>query len=192
MTLKELLGTEYKEGMTLEEVSTALAGITFPSDQSAEIEKLRGLVSKANSEAKTYKDKLSAKMSEEEKAASEQAELLATMKAELDAYKQKDAINENTRSLLSLGYDEALAEQTAKAMYEGDMKTVMANHKAFIDGVKANVKSEILADTPAPKGGADKPVATVTREQFDKMGFVEMMNFKNENPELYAEFTKGD
>lgn len=191
MTIKELLGKSYKEGMTLEEIETALESIELPTDQSSEIDKLKNQLSKANSEAKGYKDKLAEKMSDEEKAAEQQKELMENLQKELDAYKQKDAINENTKGLLSLGYDEALAEATAKAMYEGDLKTVLANQKKFIESVKADVKSDILKNTPTPSGGEQKP-NTVTKDQFLAMSYSQMLSFQKENPELFDEFTKGE
>jgi chromosome segregation ATPase len=191
MTIKELLGKNWKEGMSVEDIDKALESFTMPEDMTSEVDKLRNQLSKANSEAKSYKDKLNEKLTDEEKAREERDKEIADIRAELEAYKQKDAVNENIKSLLSLGYDEALAENTAKAMVAGDLKTVFANQKTFIESVKAGVKSEVLKDTPTPSGGTAN-VPAVTKEQFDKMGFTEMMEFQHNNPELYNEYTKGD
>ena len=191
MTIKELLGKNWKEGMSVEDIDKALESFTMPEDMTSEVDKLRNQLSKANSEAKSYKDKLNEKLTDEEKAREERDKEIADIKAELEAYKQKDAVNENIKSLLSLGYDEALAENTAKAMVAGDLKTVFANQKTFIESVKAGVKSEVLKDPPTPSGGTAN-VPAVTKEQFDKMGFTEMMEFQHNNPELYNEYTKGD
>ena len=64
MTLQELLKDRYKEGMTVEEIETALNDFTLPEDKSAEIEKLKNAVSKANSEAAEHKRKLRATLSD--------------------------------------------------------------------------------------------------------------------------------
>ena len=51
MTIKELLGNAYKEGMTLEEVETALLSVNLPqSDNGSELDRLRAALTKANSE----------------------------------------------------------------------------------------------------------------------------------------------
>ena len=54
MNIKDLLGDAYKEGMSLEEIETALKGISMPEDNSAEVERLRTALSKSNSEAADY------------------------------------------------------------------------------------------------------------------------------------------
>ena len=54
MTIKELLGDAYKDGMTIEEIETALENVSMPEDNSAEIERLKNALSKSNSEAAGY------------------------------------------------------------------------------------------------------------------------------------------
>lgn len=62
MNIKDLLKDSYKDGMTLEEIETALADIELPSDGSGDVERLRAPLSKSNSEAADYKRQLRAKM----------------------------------------------------------------------------------------------------------------------------------
>ena len=81
MDLKELLGDNYKDGMTVDEISEALKGITMPKDNSAEIAKLKESVSKANSEASQYKKELNAKLSDDERKAKEDAEKWEPLKS---------------------------------------------------------------------------------------------------------------
>ena len=52
MKLNVLLGDAYKEGMTADEIISALEKVADPS---AEVEKLRNAVTKANGEAAEYK-----------------------------------------------------------------------------------------------------------------------------------------
>lgn len=55
--------------------------------------------------------------------------------------------------------------------------------------VEKETTSNLLKKTPRPNGGGedDKPV---TKEDFDKMTYSEMLNFSKTNPDLYAEFMK--
>ncbi len=55
--------------------------------------------------------------------------------------------------------------------------------------VEKETTSNLLKNTPRPNGGSDddKPV---TKEDFDKMTYSEMLKFSETNPDLYAEFMK--
>ena len=56
------------------------------------------------------------------------------------------------------------------------------------DFVEKETTSKLLKNTPSPQTGADDKV--VTKEDFDKMTYSEMMNFMKESPELYKEYMK--
>ena len=188
MTLKELLGDAFKEDLTVDDISTALAGISFP-DQASEIEKLKSLVSKANSEAAGYKKQLQERMTEEEKQKAETEEKWTQMEQKLAQLEKDKAVGENTRDLLALGYDEALAVETAQAMYENNWAKVKENQKKHQDARDQKLRAELLQQTPAPQGGNQTP-DVVTKEQFAKMDFVEMMKLHETNPELYKSLTE--
>ena len=53
--------------------------------------------------------------------------------------------------------------------------------------IKAMAEKAIMNNPKLPGGASPKPV---TREQFDAMGYKEMVQFKAEHPELYAEYMK--
>ena len=56
------------------------------------------------------------------------------------------------------------------------------------DYVEKETTSKLLKNTPSPQTGVDDKV--VTKDDFDKMTYSEMMNFMNESPELYKEYMK--
>ena len=68
MKLSVLLGDAYKDGMTADEIISAIEKVADPN---AEIEKLRNAVTKANGEAAEYKKQLKAKRTDDENAAQE-------------------------------------------------------------------------------------------------------------------------
>lgn len=82
MKLNVLLGDAYKEGMTADEIISALEKVADPN---AEVEKLRNAVTKANGEAAEYKKQLKAKRTDDENAAQEQADKLAEMQKQIEA-----------------------------------------------------------------------------------------------------------
>lgn len=195
MDLKELLGDAYKEGMTAEEIATALAAVDFPKPDpvpadNADIERMKAAVSKANSEAADYKKQLKARMTEDEQKEAERAAKEAERDALLESLQKDKTVSETTAQLLGLGYEAGLANETAKAMAEGDTTKVFANQKKHLEAVEKKLRSDILKDTPKPETG--KGSESTTKEQFESMGYTARVKFFEENPELYNEYTGGN
>ena len=85
MNIKDLLKDAYKEGMTIEEINAALEGIEMPTDNSAEVERLKNALTKSNSEAADYKKQLRDKMSAEEAKAKEDSDKFEELQGKYDA-----------------------------------------------------------------------------------------------------------
>lgn len=190
MNIKDLLKDAYKEGMTVGEIETALAGIELPTDNSAEIERLKNALSKSNSEAADFKKQLREKMTADEIKAKEDAEKQEKLQSDYDALVKKVTISENKAKLLALGYEDKLANETAEAMANGELDKVFANQKKHLEAVEKKIRQDILKDTPKPDGG--NTGTTITKEQFDAMGYTERLKVFNENPEIYKEYTGGN
>lgn len=188
LTLKELLGESYKDGMTAEEIDTALASVTLPADETSkkEIERLTTALSKSNTEAADYKRKLREKQTEEEKQKEEQAAQFAAMQSELEQLRKDKVIATNKSQFIALGYEEALATESAQAMADGDTAKVFANQKKFLDAQREKIKAELMKGTPNPPpgGGAD----TITKEVYRTMTLDEKQKLARENPTLYQKF----
>ncbi len=187
MTLKELLGDSYKDGMTPGEIEAALASIQLPTD-TKEVERLQKALTKSNSEAADYKRKLQEKQTEEERAEAERAEKTRAMEEELNTLKTQKAVADNKAQFLALGYDDALATETAEAMVQGDMTKVFANQKKHQEAQRAALEAELLAKTPTPPAGDGTD--TMTKEKFAKLGYEDRVKLFNENPTLYNELAK--
>ena len=156
MNIKDLLKDAYKEGMSVEDIEKALEGIELPTDNSAEIERLRNALSKSNSEAADYKKQLRDKMSDDERKAKEDAEKMDDLQSKYDALLKESTISKNKARLLGLGYDDALATEVAEAMAEGDNERVFAAQKKHLDSVEKKIRADVLKDTPKPTGGSGK------------------------------------
>jgi hypothetical protein len=189
MTFKDLLKDTYKEGMTLEEIETALESITLPTDSSAEIDKLKTALSKSNSEAADFKRQLREKLSADELKAKEDAEKQEKLQHDYDELLKKVTVTENKAQLLAIGYDDALATETAEAMVNGDIAKVFVNQKKHIDAVEKKVRSELTKGTPKPNGGNSG--VGITKEDFSKMTYSERVKVYEENPDAYNELTNG-
>lgn len=190
MTIKDLLNDAYKEGMTLEEIEAALAGITLPTDGSDEIARLKKALDNSNSEAANYKKQLREKMSADEVKAREEAERVEELQKKYDALLRESTISKHKARLLALGYEEALATETAEAMATGDVDKVFTNQQRHIAAVEKKVRADILRDTPKPTGGNGSE--TITKETFAKMSVQEQYKFSVEHPEEYRKLYGGN
>jgi hypothetical protein len=190
MNIKDLLKDAYKEGMTLDDINAALEGIELPTDNSAEVERLRNALSKSNSEAADYKKQLREKMSAEELKAKEDAEKWDELIKERDALLREKTIAGHKANYLALGYEEKLAAETAEAMANGELDKVFANQKKHIEAVEKKVRADVMKVTPRPEGGTGSE--TMTKEKFSKMSIAEQHKYSVEHPEEYKKLYGGN
>jgi small-conductance mechanosensitive channel len=190
MKLKDLLKDAYQEGMSVEDITKALEEIELPADNSEEIDRLRNALSKSNSEAADYKKQLRERLSAEELKAKEDAEKWEQIEKERDALLREKTVSTNKAKLLALGYEEALADDTAEAMANGELDKVFANQKKHLDNVEKKIRSEILKDTPKPDGGSSSE--TMTKEKLRGMSAQERYKYSVEHPEEYKQIYGGN
>jgi hypothetical protein len=153
--LSDLLGEAYKEGMTEEEISTALQTAGAGQSNTAELDKLKAQLSKANSEAADYKKQLRGKQTADEAAAAEQKAAMDKLTQENADLKRSFALSDKKAKLIAMGYDEKLADSTAVAMVDGDMDTVMANQAKFNESREKAIQAELMKKTPRPAAGSE-------------------------------------
>ena len=153
--LSDLLGDGYREGMTEDEISTALESAKVGVSNGSEINNLRQALSKANSEAADYKKQLRSRQTAEEAAAAEQKTLMDQLAQENKDLKRSIAISDKTAQLLGIGYGAELASATALAMIDGDLDTVIKNQSTFLETQKQNILAERMKNTPRPVSGAE-------------------------------------
>ena len=175
--------------MTPEEKVKAFESFNIPDpDYSGYVKK--DVFDKTASELAQTKKDLKARMTEEEVAKAEHEAELNKYKEQALSLQREKNISENKAKFLSLGYDDTLAGETAEALENGDFATVFKNQQVVIENVKKIAKGEAMASTPAPAGKATDGSKTISKAQFDAMGYKERVDFLNTNPELYAEYTK--
>ena len=138
--------------MSAEDKLKALEAFEY-DDNAAEVERLKGAVSKANSEAAEWKKKHNELLTEDERKKQEDADALANMKKELDELRKDKTVSEFKAKLIAQGYDEALASDTAQAMADGDTAKVFANQGKFLEDYAKKVKADAMKKTPKPPAG---------------------------------------
>ena len=154
------------------------------ADNSAELERMKNAVSKANSEAAAWKKKHNELLGEEERKKQEQADHLAQVEKELADLRKEKTVSEYAAKFLGMGYEESLAKETAQAMADGDTEKVFANQVKFNDALKKAAIADKLKNTPRPGVGSDggtvmtlKKLRTLPDEEYEK--------FATEHPEEY-------
>ena len=91
---------------------------------------------------------------------------------------------------LAIGYDEALADATAKALADGDTAKVFANQKKFLETHDKSLKADLLKKTPAPPAGDGG--STMTLDKLRKMSPQERFEYSEKNPEEYKKLYGGN
>ena len=139
-----------------EEARTAILGMEFADapDMSGYVAK--EVFDKKAAETAELNRKLKAQMSEEEKTAAERDAKWAEMEAKLAELEREKLESGYRAEFLALGYDEALAAETAKALAEGDTAKVFANQKKAAEQAAKKMRDELLKGDPFPGGATGK------------------------------------
>lgn len=155
----------------------------------AENGKLKQSVTNASSDASKWKKQYQEKLSAEEKASQEQAEQYAAMQAELAELRTKERVASYTGELVApgIGMDAETAKAVAEALNAGETDKVFDGIRQFIIAHDKALQESAIRNNQTLQGGKATG-STVTKADFDKMGYREMVEFKQSNPELYETY----
>ena len=175
--------------MSAEDKLKALEGFDIPDpDYSGYVKK--DVFDKTASELAGVKKQLKDKMTDDEAAKQKEQEEREELQSKYDKLLRESEISKHKATLLGLGYDVKMADETAEAMADGDMEKVFANQKKHLDSVEKRVRADALKDTPKPTPDGDSK--TMTLEKFRKLSPAERAAFFEEHPEEYKELYGGN
>lgn len=155
----------------------------------AENAKLKREKDKASSDAAKYKKEAMANKSESEQRAIEKAEADAKIQEELAELRKESAINKFEKNFVALGYSEEMAKQAAEAQYEGNNDILFQLQKKFLTEKEKSIKAQLMKTMPAPSIGNDDSIS-VTKEEFNAMGYKERLDLANKHPRVYEQLVK--
>ena len=190
MKFKDLLKDAYKEGMTLEEIETALADVEFPTNQTAEVERLKAALSKSNSENAEWKKKHREALSEEERKSQEVADELKQLREQNEKLVRESNLSKHKAKFLGMGYDEALAGEAAVAMVDGDMEKLFSYQQKHQEAFEKKIRADAMKGTKKPVG--DQGNGGMTLENLRKMSAQERYEFSQKNPDEYKALYGGN
>lgn len=147
---------------------------------------------KTASELAEMKRKHNAMLSEEEKKKQAAEEELTTLRARVEEMEKKELVSGHKAQFLALGYDEALATETAQAMADGDTAKVFANQKKFLESHDKAYKAQLMGKNSTPPAGGSGDGGAMTLEKFRKMSPAERYEFSTKNPEEYKNLYGGN
>lgn len=128
-----------------------------------------------------------AKMNEEQKYAYE----LEQREAAIAEKEKQLALAENKNEASKILAEKGLSLSLVDFVVAEDAETMNSNiqllDKAFKQSVKEEVEKRLASKTPTKSLPLDK---TMTKEQFNKLGYQDLMKLKTENPEIYNEMIK--
>lgn len=146
------------EAMSAEEKVNALLGMDIPDpvDLSGYVKK-DVFDAKASEAAKLSKD-LKARMSDEENAKADAQKAMEELQDKYNDLLKSSTIANHTAKYLALpGYDEALARETAEALFNGDMDKVFSNQQKANAAYEKQLKAEQTRNLPRPDGSGGEP-----------------------------------
>lgn len=195
MTLKELLGDDYKDEMTVEEIETALADKTFvdpstlPKSVTKDVfDKTASELAKVKKELKSLQEK---SMTDEEKL---QAEIEKAKETQANYAKELAKLTAK-EIFVSAGLKEDDYSPILEVVVTEDSEITKSRAQSMVDlivaqkeAVEKSVKAELLKSTKRPPGGAGGK--TVTQKQFDEMGWRERTELKQKDPELFKQLSQ--
>ena len=144
---------------------------------------------KTASELAAKKKELRDKLTDDEAAKQKEQEERESMQRELDALRRESVVSKNKARLVALGYEEALADETAEAMADGKIEKVFANQKKHLEAFEKRVRAEALKNTPKPTPDGDGK--TMTLKTLREMSPADRLKFSQEHPEEYKELYIG-
>lgn len=178
MDLKATLGESYKEGMTFEEVTAALATVNLVDPATATANTIpKATFDKTASELAAAKKALATKMTEDELS----AQSVKDLQDKYAALEKETTVSKNANQFLELGYEAPLALSAATALANGDHAGVFEAQKRFIAAKEIKLRAEIMNSNPKPPAGLP-PVTGMTKEKFQALSYIDQNKFASENP----------
>ena len=187
-TIREILGTAYKEGITFAEIEEATKAMNL-ADLSGGGYVSLGKYNALLQERDDYKTKYTDTLTEAQKA--EQAAL--EREKEVKSIMRENSINRFSKKLSSTIKDETALNEVATLMADGKFEEALEKQTAYLATYNANLENEIkerlMQTNPQanPQGGG---AGEVTAEVFAKMGVAERTKLYKDNPELYQKLTQ--
>ncbi|MBP7319516.1 MAG: hypothetical protein KA953_00475 [Lachnospiraceae bacterium] len=189
--LETLLGEDYHEGMSEDEIAEALEKKSSVKPEPAknvqpseDVVKLKKLLSEANSQAADFKKKYNSTLSEQQQKELEAEEEKKSLMDELGKYKHAKEVSEASAQFIEMGMDKSFADDTAENLTSGNFNNVIKNYKTFfnqrLEDEKKKAKAAMMDSFNKPAAGSGSE--TMTKEKFNKLSYSDQVEYTKTNP----------
>lgn len=152
------------EEMTPEEKLLALENYEFDTSEldslRLENKKSKDLITKYTGEISALKKEKNSTLSEAELKAAVQEEAFQELQKKYDEILKSSTKSAYVAKYVELGYDKALAEETAQALVDGDLDKVFANGEKYKAQLEKTFKADALKATPKPQSNGSPQFKT--------------------------------
>lgn len=154
------------EEMTPEEKVAALESMEVDVDENEltklreDLKKNKDLITKYTGEISALKKEKNSSLSEAELEKQRQAEEFQELQRKYDDILKSSTKATYTAKYIELGYDKALAEETAQALVDGDLDKVFANGEKYKGNLEKQFKADALKANPKPQSNGGQKYTT--------------------------------
>lgn len=182
MTIQEILGEEYREDMTAEEIKEAVA-------KSKNIVSKQSFDKKTSELVKTQKE-LKTRLTEKEQEALEKEQADQQMRENYAELLRRTTITEHVNNLISIGYTEDRAQKMAVAFVDGDFNAVIGEMKAHTASLEKKIAKDLLENTPRP--GTNEVTEKHELKKVKDLSLADLQKMATENPEEFNQLRQGE
>lgn len=152
-----------------------------------ELAKQKRALDKASHDTAEYKRQLRERQTADEVAAQEKAEAEAMREEELKRLRRENQIAKFEKNFLSLGYSEDFANKAAIAQYDNDTDALFDIQAKVMEAMEKGITAKLLKTQQiAPISNSSE--VNMTQQEFDKLTYLEQVEFKNKYPEIWEKF----
>ena len=184
-TLKEIVGEAYKDGMTVEEIETAIANkklVDISTGAYVSISKYQALENERND----FKEKYNSTLTEAQRAENEALE----KQKRYDAIEKENTFYKYKQKLSKTIKDETTLEEIANLYANGDVEGAFEKQNEYFaksaEELEKKFNDVLMKQNPQGNPQNDNG-GVITKEQFSAMGVAERTKLYKENPDLYNE-----
>lgn len=168
--------------MTADQKLDALLSADIPDAVDLSKYVSKDVFDKKASEAGKWKKAHDALLTEDQQKKQAHDEEFEQMKTELEDLRKKTKVGTYKENLLKQGYDDALASETAEALFSGDMEKVFANGEKFREALEKKYSADMMRKTPRPEGSGkddDGEKESAAVQQAKRLGKAKSESEKN-------------
>lgn len=194
---KEETNMEEQTNVTTEEATTEATTTETEKVETPDVQellmKIAMLEKKADKTAKEageWRKKYQSTLSEQEQERIAKAEKEAEKEAHYAELEKEVAVSRYEKNFLKLGYSEEQAKQAGEAQFASDFETLMKIQAEVQETLLKAKEAELIKGRKEPSVGTGEDGTGMTREQFEKLDFLELVQLKAEHPEVFEQFNK--